>query len=310
MIARLAGSDPARPSFGEKYGDTARIVDIGDIYRELCGGTHVALGSQVCTFRLLSEGSIGSSLRRIEALTSHGALRHHDVERRILKEVSTSLGTRRSRAPRPSTSASGLGRRGEGSLPPARCRPAEPTAKLAPQSDGVYDFGYGSSGVLGLRMWWRGGRGSPLSVQLRWQDHLTNIHRTTPHGLQARQGGAAIPFPRSAWEQEGQPNEDCRRPSCMVPAAPGQESCAGSPGDHCGGCDVRFIHGAWHGRTDRSRCRHADCRGGGTDANRDACLAAPCLTNRESVGEPRTYSSPARRSREFWYEETKEVLCK
>ncbi|MFI8888606.1 hypothetical protein [Streptomyces sp. NPDC053813] len=141
MIARLAGSNPARPSFGEKYGDTARIVDIGDIYRELCGGTHVALGSQVCTFRLLSEGSIGSSLRRIEALTSHGALRHHDVERRILKEASASLGIRRSRAPRPSTSASALGRRGEGSLPPARCRPEEPTAKLAPQSDGVYDSG-------------------------------------------------------------------------------------------------------------------------------------------------------------------------
>ncbi|WP_327254170.1 alanine--tRNA ligase [Streptomyces sp. NBC_01244] len=80
--------------FGEKYGDTVRIVDIGDFSRELCGGTHVAHGSQVGAFRLLSEGSIGSNLRRIEALTGHGALRHHDVERRILEEVSSLLGTR------------------------------------------------------------------------------------------------------------------------------------------------------------------------------------------------------------------------
>ncbi|MFJ7059967.1 hypothetical protein ACIQVA_19975 [Streptomyces microflavus] len=64
-----------------------------DFSRELCGGTHVAHGSQVGTFRLLSEGSIASNLRRIDALTSHGALRHHDVERRILEEVSL-LGTR------------------------------------------------------------------------------------------------------------------------------------------------------------------------------------------------------------------------
>ncbi|WP_405979919.1 alanine--tRNA ligase [Streptomyces sp. NBC_00158] len=85
--------------FGEKYGDTVRIVDIGDFSRELCGGTHVAHGSQVGTFRLLSEGSIGSNLRRIEALTGHGALRHQDTERRLLDEVSALLGTRPQNAP-------------------------------------------------------------------------------------------------------------------------------------------------------------------------------------------------------------------
>ncbi|MER5492045.1 alanine--tRNA ligase [Streptomyces sp. NPDC002490] len=80
--------------FGEKYGDTVRIVDIGDFSRELCGGTHVAHGSQVGAFRLLSESSIGSNLRRVEALTGHGTLRHLDTERRLLNELAGLLGTR------------------------------------------------------------------------------------------------------------------------------------------------------------------------------------------------------------------------
>ncbi|MFF5364754.1 alanine--tRNA ligase [Streptomyces scabiei] len=85
--------------FGEKYGDTVRIVDIGDFSRELCGGTHVAHGSQVGTFRLLSESSIGSNLRRVEALTGHGALAHIDTERRVLTELSGLLGSRPADAP-------------------------------------------------------------------------------------------------------------------------------------------------------------------------------------------------------------------
>ncbi|GGZ92892.1 alanine--tRNA ligase [Streptomyces bluensis] len=80
--------------FGEKYGDTVRIVDIGDFSRELCGGTHVAHGSQVGAFRLLTESSIGSNLRRVEALTGHGTLTHIDTERRLLNEVAVLLGTR------------------------------------------------------------------------------------------------------------------------------------------------------------------------------------------------------------------------
>ncbi|MFF4531392.1 alanine--tRNA ligase [Streptomyces sp. NPDC001407] len=85
--------------FGEKYGERVRIVDIGDFSRELCGGTHVAHGSQVGTFRLLSESSIGSNLRRVEALTGHGTLRHLDTERRLLNELAGLLGTRPTEAP-------------------------------------------------------------------------------------------------------------------------------------------------------------------------------------------------------------------
>ncbi|MEU0843596.1 alanine--tRNA ligase [Streptomyces sp. NPDC005962] len=85
--------------FGEKYGERVRIVDIGDFSRELCGGTHVAHGSQVGAFRLLSESSIGSNLRRVEALTGHGALRRLDTERRLLDELASLLGTGPTQAP-------------------------------------------------------------------------------------------------------------------------------------------------------------------------------------------------------------------
>ncbi|MFE0772267.1 alanine--tRNA ligase [Streptomyces sp. NPDC058861] len=84
--------------FGEKYGETVRIVDIGDFSRELCGGTHVAHGSQVGAFRLLSESSIGSNLRRVEALTGHSTLHHQDTERRLLDELAAQLGTRPAQA--------------------------------------------------------------------------------------------------------------------------------------------------------------------------------------------------------------------
>ncbi|MGW3564451.1 alanine--tRNA ligase [Streptomyces sp. NPDC000941] len=85
--------------FGEKYGERVRIVDIGDFSRELCGGTHVAHGSQVGAFRLLSESSIGSNLRRVEALTGHSSLRHLDTERRLLGELAGLLGTPATEAP-------------------------------------------------------------------------------------------------------------------------------------------------------------------------------------------------------------------
>ncbi len=85
--------------FGEKYGDRVRVVDIGDFSRELCGGTHVSHGAGAGPIRILGEASIGANLRRVEALTGHDALRHQDLERRLLGELATLLGVKPQAAP-------------------------------------------------------------------------------------------------------------------------------------------------------------------------------------------------------------------
>jgi alanyl-tRNA synthetase len=92
--------------FGEKYGAVVRIVDVGDFSRELCGGTHVGHGTQVGPVVILGEASVGSNLRRVEALTGLDALRWFDRERRLLAEVTTLL-----RATRPEDAPEALRRR-------------------------------------------------------------------------------------------------------------------------------------------------------------------------------------------------------
>jgi alanyl-tRNA synthetase len=82
--------------FGEKYGDQVRVVEVGDYSRELCGGTHVARSGQLGLIKIMGESSIGSGVRRVEALIGMDAFRYLAKESLLVSQLSEQL-----KAPRP-----------------------------------------------------------------------------------------------------------------------------------------------------------------------------------------------------------------
>ena len=74
--------------FGEKYGDVVRVVEIGgEFSRELCGGTHVGSSAEIGSLTLLTEGSVGSGNRRVEALVGLDSFNHLAAERTLVNQL-------------------------------------------------------------------------------------------------------------------------------------------------------------------------------------------------------------------------------
>lgn len=100
IVTRIMGLEEAKASgavalFGEKYGETVRVVSTGDsdkpFSRELCGGTHARNTAELGFFKIVSEGSVGSNARRIEAVTSAGAIEYVDERLALLDEAASAL---------------------------------------------------------------------------------------------------------------------------------------------------------------------------------------------------------------------------
>ena len=93
MSLEEAKKTGAMALFGEKYGDSVRVVCMGDFSRELCGGTHVANTSEIATFKIVSEAGVAAGVRRIEALTGDGVFAYYKEAEKELAEAAKLLKT-------------------------------------------------------------------------------------------------------------------------------------------------------------------------------------------------------------------------
>ena len=93
MSLEEAKKTGAMALFGEKYGDTVRVIMIGDFSRELCGGTHVGHTGEIASFKILSESGVAAGVRRIEAITGNNVTAYYQEMEERLNAVARVLKT-------------------------------------------------------------------------------------------------------------------------------------------------------------------------------------------------------------------------
>ncbi|HHS13634.1 MAG TPA: alanine--tRNA ligase [bacterium] len=91
MTLAKAKKEGATALFGEKYGERVRVVRVGNVSMELCGGIHLERSGQIGVFRILQEESVAAGVRRIEAVTGQAADTILREEKRIVREVESLL---------------------------------------------------------------------------------------------------------------------------------------------------------------------------------------------------------------------------